>query len=53
MASVARRAAQGNASNASARVVGDMVDPLASIALDIAAQADGQIIVEWWRVVWV
>jgi len=36
MASVAKRATQGNASNAAAREVGDMVDPLASIALDIA-----------------
>ena len=52
MASMAKHAARGSASNASARDVGDMVDPLASIALDIAAWVDGQIIVEWWRVVW-
>ena len=37
MASVAKRASQGNASNASAREVGDMVDPLASMALEIIA----------------
>ena len=34
---VAKRATQGNASNASAREVGDMVDPLASMALEIIA----------------
>ncbi|KAA1193226.1 phosphotransferase [Pseudohalioglobus sediminis] len=34
---VAKRATQGNASNASAREVGDMVDPLASMALEIVA----------------
>ena len=32
---VAKRASQGNASNASAREVGEMVDPLASMALEI------------------
>ena len=32
---VAKRATQGNASNASAREVGEMVDPLASMALEI------------------
>lgn len=34
---VAKRAVQGNASNASAREAGDMVGPLASMALDIVA----------------
>jgi len=34
---VAKRASQGNASNASAREVGDMVGPLASMALEIVA----------------
>ena len=34
---VAKRATQGNASNASAREAGDMVGPLASMALDIVA----------------
>jgi aminoglycoside phosphotransferase (APT) family kinase protein len=34
---VAKRAVQGNASNASARDAGDMVGPLASMALDIVA----------------
>ena len=35
---VAKRASQGNASNASAREVGGMVEPLAKMALDVVAQ---------------
>jgi len=34
---VAKRATQGNASNASAREVGDMVEPLANMALEVIA----------------
>ena len=46
---VAKRATQGNASNASAREVGDMVGPLAGMAFEIVAWADGQVMDKCWR----